>query len=169
MRKRTSVYIAIGSNCDPLEHIPRCLRMLEEIPRSALLAQSSWYRTLPWGIEDQPEFVNLAVGMDTALSPHSLLLQTQAIEARLGRERGAKNGPRTIDLDILLFGDLTLSDDGISIPHPGLLLRDFMLVPLIEIAPDARHPARCQPLRALQGELRYRQIVELVSPPPELR
>ena len=139
---KASVYIAIGSNIEPLRRIPCCLQMLEEIPESSLRAQSSWYRTLPWGMEDQLDFLNLVVGMDTSLSPRALLRETQAIEARLGRVRTLKNGPRVIDLDILLFGDRILEDDGLSIPHPGLLLRDFMLVPLIEIAPNAVYPVR---------------------------
>ena len=162
----TCVYLAIGSNIEPLRQIPRCLGMLAEIPESSLFAQSSWYRTLPWGVTGQAGFINLVVGMTTGLSPHGLLRQTQAIEARLDRVRTVKNGPRTMDLDILLYGDLVLCEDDLSLPHPGLLLRDFMLAPLIEIAPEVVHPLRGRPLRLLGPEIRYRQIVERLKTNP---
>lgn len=164
MRMENRVYIAIGSNIEPLWQIPRCLQMVAEIPGSQLRTQSAWYRTSPWGIEDQPDFLNLVVGMDTGLAPHALMHETQAIEERLGRVRTLKNGPRTIDLDILLFGNQVLTDNDISIPHPGLLLRDFMLVPLIEIAPDALHPISGLPVRLLEERLEYRLIVERMAP-----
>jgi len=159
MPSETAVFLSIGSNIEPLRQIPRCLQLLAHVRETSLFAESTWYRTRPWGIRAQPEFVNLVVGLNTRLSPRELLGETQGIETRLNRVRELKNGPRTIDLDILLFGDLVLAEADLSLPHPGLLLRDFMLMPLIEIAPGARHPQRNLPVRALEGEIRYRQII----------
>lgn len=153
-------YIAIGSNIGPFERIPQALDWLRRLPESRLVAESSWYRTRPWGMAGQSDFVNLAVGLQTALSPHRLLAETRMIESRLQRMRRERNGPRTIDLDILLFGDRVLDAADLLIPHPGLLVRDFMLIPLIEIAPDAVHPGRGRPVRALTGQIRHRQIIE---------
>lgn len=155
----TRAYLAVGSNIDPLRNIPRCLRQLRRIPESWVSVESSWYLTSPWGLESQPDFINLVIGLTTRLDPHALLAATQTIETRLERVRGQKNGPRTIDLDLLLFGDRLLDEPDLKIPHPGLLLRDFMLIPLIEIAPDLRFPARERPISELTWEIRYRQIV----------
>ena len=162
MGTKTRAYVAIGSNIEPERQIPRCLRLLGEMRRSALVAVSSRYRTLPWGVEDQLEFMNLVVGLDTYLGAHELLLETKAIEARLNRVRTFKNGPRTIDLDILLFGNLVLETVDLTIPHPGLLERDFMLEPLIEIAPEVVHPVRGLPLSQLQEHILYRQIIRRI-------
>jgi 2-amino-4-hydroxy-6-hydroxymethyldihydropteridine diphosphokinase len=163
MSAQPAVFIAIGSNIEPRRHIPRCLGLLGEIRESSLAAESSWYRTRPWGIADQPEFINLVVRLDTRLSPRELLRETQAIETSLDRVRTLKNGPRTLDLDILLFGERVVASDDLAIPHPGLLLRDFMLLPLIEIAPEAIHPVRRLPVKLLQGEIRYRQIMQRIA------
>lgn len=163
MSAPTPVFIAIGSNIEPQRHIGRGLGLLGKISESSLAAESSWYRSLPWGIADQPEFINLVVGIETRLSPLELLQETKAIEARLDRVQTLKNGPRTLDLDILLFGARVVATDDLAIPHPGLLLRDFMLLPLIEIAPDAIHPVRGLPVKLLEGEIRYRQITARIA------
>nr|WP_296911414.1 2-amino-4-hydroxy-6-hydroxymethyldihydropteridine diphosphokinase [Thiocapsa sp.] len=160
MSQHTLAFIAIGSNITPFEQIPQALDWLRHLPESSLFVESSWYRTLPWGMVEQPDFVNLVVGLKTCLSPHSLLGETRMIESRLQRVRREKNGPRTIDLDILLFGDRVLAEPDLHIPHPGLLVRDFMLIPLIEVAPDAVHPVRGRPVRTLTGQIRHRQILE---------
>ena len=155
----STAYVAIGSNIDPDANVRHGLWLLRRIPATRVVAESSHYRTAPWGMEAQPDFVNLVVGLETALPPLDLLRATQEIEQRLARRRTLKNGPRTIDLDILLYDAQVLDAPGLKIPHPGLLLRDFMLVPLIEIAPDVVHPLRRLPLRALTDEIRYRQIL----------
>lgn len=154
-----TAYLAIGSNLDPIRNIRRCLALLRTISNASLILESSWYLTRPWGIVAQPDFVNLVVGLETGLSPHQLLAATQDIETRLGRLRTLPNGPRTIDLDLLLFGNILLDQHELRIPHPGLLLRDFMALPLLEIAPQIVHPVRGLPLNALTREIRYRQIV----------
>lgn len=163
MNAQPAVFIAIGSNIEPERHIPRGLALLDRIRESSLATESSRYRTRPWGIAAQPEFINLVVGFETRLSPCELLRETQAIEASLGRVQTLKNGPRTLDLDILLFGERVVTSDDLEIPHPGLLLRDFMLLPLIEIAPEAIHPVRELPVKLLQGEIRYRQIMQRIA------
>jgi 2-amino-4-hydroxy-6-hydroxymethyldihydropteridine diphosphokinase len=166
MSAETRVFIAIGSNIAPQRQISSCIRLLGKVRQSSLVSESSWYRTRPWGVPDQPDFINLAVGIQTRLSPRELLRETRKIEACLDRERTLENGPRTIDLDILLFGERVVASVDLTIPHPGLLLRDFMLVPLIEIAPDAIHPLRRLPVKLLEEEIQFRQITERLAPEP---
>jgi 2-amino-4-hydroxy-6-hydroxymethyldihydropteridine diphosphokinase len=103
-----------------------------------LLARSSDYLTPPWGVEDQPPFVNLAVTVETALSPRALLTRALDVERALGRDRstGERWGPRPIDIDLLAYDDLTLDEPGLTLPHPRLFERAFVLVPLTEIAPE---------------------------------
>lgn len=164
MTHQTPVFLAIGSNIDPERHIAEGLARLSTLPETRLQSCSSWYRTKAWGIEDQPDFVNLVVGLNTGLDPRGLLMETQRIESSLGRVRHLRNGPRTIDLDILLFGDQVIEDPDLTIPHPGLTLRDFMLTPLIEIAPDTPHPLRGCPVSALADGILHRQILGRVRP-----
>ncbi|MBL8568790.1 MAG: 2-amino-4-hydroxy-6-hydroxymethyldihydropteridine diphosphokinase [Phreatobacter sp.] len=103
-----------------------------------LLARSSDYETPPWGVTDQPPFVNLAVRVETELSPRDLLKRALAVEAGLGRDRatGRRWGPRPVDIDILAYGDIRLDEPDLHIPHPRMTERAFVLVPLAEIAPD---------------------------------
>lgn len=159
MKPWTRAFVAIGSNIHPEHHIQQGLHWLGAIPDTRLNRVSSWYRTRPWGLESQPDFINLVAGLHTQLAPRELLLATQSIEQRLGRVRGETNGPRTIDLDILLFGDRVCSEPDLHIPHPGLLLRDFMLIPLVEIAPDFPHPELGRPVGELTGRILHHQII----------
>jgi len=103
-----------------------------------LVARSSDYRTPPWGVTDQPPFINAVIAVDTALTPHGLLDRALACERALGRDRAREQrwGPRTIDMDILAYDDLVLNDPSLTLPHPRLFERAFVLVPLAEIAPD---------------------------------
>lgn len=166
MPRDTTAYIAVGSNIRPQHHIARCLDLLAELPDCRQVSESAWYLTRPWGLTAQPHFVNLVVGVCTRVSAESLLRETQAIEQRLHRARSLKHGPRTIDLDILLFGDLVIEGPGLIIPHPALLERDFMLLPLLEIAPDLPHPIEGAALRDLTGRIRYHQIISPVPNHP---
>ena len=104
-----------------------------------IIARSSNYLTPPWGIEDQPEFLNKCLRVETALAPEALLARTQSVERAFGRDRAGERryGPRTLDIDILAYGDVVLSTPHLTIPHPRLFERAFVLVPLAEIAPDA--------------------------------
>ena len=105
-----------------------------------LLLVSSLYETAPWGKPDQPDFLNQVLLVETALSPQALLAAIFSIEEKGGRKRTVKNAPRTIDIDILFYNRLVLEEPGLSIPHPGILYRRFVLEPLNEISPDFIHP-----------------------------
>ncbi len=103
-----------------------------------LLARSSAYRTAPWGVEDQPAFINICIAVETSLTPHQVLERAQAVENALGRDRGNERrwGPRPIDIDLLAYDDLKLQTPELTLPHPRLFERAFVLVPLAEIAPE---------------------------------
>ena len=136
------VYIALGSNLTtPVEQLHAALRALAELPGSRLAAVSSFYASDPLGPPDQPRFVNAVAALDTELAPLALLDALQAIEREQGRVRKAERwGPRTLDLDILLFGDRQLSGERLTVPHYHMHARAFVLYPLAEIAPDLRLP-----------------------------
>jgi len=138
----TLAYIALGSNqASPLEQVASALNAIAAIPQSRVVATSSFYRTPPLGPQDQPDYLNAAVALETELSPEALLDHTQRIELEQGRVRKAERwGPRTLDLDIMLFGDITLSTPRLTVPHYDMKNRAFMLVPLVEIAPDCTFP-----------------------------
>ncbi|ADC62822.1 2-amino-4-hydroxy-6-hydroxymethyldihydropteridine diphosphokinase [Allochromatium vinosum] len=162
MSQETRAFIAIGSNIEPERHIALGLEALSQIPTTRIGAVSSWYRTRPWGLEAQAEFINLVVEVWTRLTPSALLAATQGVENRLGRIRAQVNGPRTLDLDILLYGERVDDMPELRLPHPGLLLRDFMLIPLLEIAPEVMHPERGHPIAELTDEIRYHQIIDRI-------
>jgi 2-amino-4-hydroxy-6-hydroxymethyldihydropteridine diphosphokinase len=131
--------LALGGNLGEVRAtLNRALAMLCEGNEVRLLARSSDYATPPWGIEDQPPFVNLCVAVETALTPQALLARAQAVERALGRRRTEERrwGPRTIDIDILAYNELTLHEADLTLPHPRLFDRAFVLVPLAEIAPE---------------------------------
>lgn len=138
----TRVYLALGSNlADPLHQVQSALNALAALPDTTLVATSSLYRTPPYGPPDQPDFLNAAVALDTALAAETLLDHTQRIELEQGRVRKAHRwGPRTLDLDIMLFGEQTLSTPRLTVPHYDMHNRAFMLLPLLEIAPDLTLP-----------------------------
>ena len=139
----TPAYIGVGSNLeDPRAHVEGALGELAELPRSRLVARSSLYRSAPLGYEAQPEFINAVARLDTELAAAELLAGLQAIEAEHGRRRSFANAPRSLDLDLLLFGDQRISRPQLTVPHPRMHERAFVLVPLIEIAPDAQIPGR---------------------------
>ncbi len=149
---RSSVFIGLGSNLDdPDWQIQQAMREIDEIPDTGLVRLSSHYQTAPVGLVDQPPFVNAVVQVETILSPHELLHHLAEIEQRHGRVRGEKNGPRTLDLDILLFNDWRIDDAQLVLPHPRMHERAFVLVPLVEIAPDAQIPGRGYARELLAG------------------
>jgi len=133
-------YIGIGSNLGNRQE--NCLRAIELLQKKGIIVikRSSLYETEPWGVKDQPRFINMAIEIDTSLEPKELLKILKNIEKELGREKSSKWGPRIIDLDILLFDDIILNEDNLKIPHPLMQERDFVLRPLCEIAPDIYHP-----------------------------
>ena len=138
----TRVYIAIGSNlASPLEQVNAAVAALAAIPDSRVIATSSFYRTPPLGPQDQPDYLNAAVALETALQAEALLDHTQRIELQQGRERKAERwGPRTLDLDIMLFGDAVIHTERLTVPHYDMKNRGFMLWPLFEIAPTLCFP-----------------------------
>lgn len=131
------VFLGLGGNIgDPARLIPEALRRLAATGTTRLVAVSSLYRTPPWGDVDQPEFLNAVAEIRTELSPMDLLAACLAVEAELKRRRTVRWGPRTIDIDIIAFGERRIAQEGLVIPHPRLAARAFVLVPLAEIAPD---------------------------------
>jgi len=136
------VYIAVGSNlASPLDQVNAAIAALGEIPETKIASVSSFYRTPPLGPQDQPDYLNTAVALDTRLEPETLLDNTQRIELRQGRIRKEERwGPRTLDLDIMLFGDLIIHTARLTVPHYDMHNRGFMLWPLAEIAPDLIFP-----------------------------
>ena len=131
--------IGLGGNVgDVRETLDRAVAALCEAPGVRLMAQSSDYRTPPWGVEDQPAFVNRCIAVATELAPRALLDRALAIEQTLGRDRTHERrwGPRRVDIDLLAYDDVTLIAPALTLPHPHLLERAFVLVPLAEIMPD---------------------------------
>jgi 2-amino-4-hydroxy-6-hydroxymethyldihydropteridine diphosphokinase len=132
-------FIALGGNVgDVRATFGQAIAILCDGTDVRLVARSSDYRTPPWGVTDQPPFINAVIAVSTTLAPHALLARAQTCERRLGRNRDREQhwGPRTIDLDVLAYDDLIQSDATLTLPHPHLFERAFVLVPLAEIAPD---------------------------------
>ncbi|RMA83263.1 MULTISPECIES: 2-amino-4-hydroxy-6-hydroxymethyldihydropteridine diphosphokinase [Enterobacter] len=150
----TLAYIAIGSNlASPLEQVNAAVQALGDIPQSQIVAVSSFYRTPPLGPQDQPDYLNAAVVLETALNAETLLDNTQRIELQQGRVRKEERwGPRTLDLDIMLFGHETISTERLTVPHYDMKNRGFMLWPLFEVAPDLIFPDGI-PLRTILDNL----------------
>lgn len=134
---RHTAFIGLGSNLeDPRAQVRRALSALASLPESAQLRQSSLYQTDPVGFLDQPAFINAVAALETSLDPTKLLWHLRAIEAAQGRSRGVPNGPRTLDLDLLIYGDLVLNSPELILPHPRMHDRAFVLVPLAELSPE---------------------------------
>jgi len=133
----TTAYVGFGSNLgDRRFYIREALRLLDEVPGIKVKRVAPLYRTAPVGLTEQEWFFNTVAEIDTSLSPHALLAALLAVEARLGRVRTRRWGPRTIDLDILLYGDLRLHTPDLTVPHPRLTERAFAVVPLADLAPE---------------------------------
>jgi len=135
--------IALGANIgEPLRQIEAGFTALAALPDTRLLVRSSLYRSAPVGYADQPDFINAVAIIETSLDPHALLDALLTIERVNGRVREFPNAPRTLDLDIVLYGDSVVQDPGLTIPHARMLERAFVMVPLAEVAPDMRVPGR---------------------------
>jgi 2-amino-4-hydroxy-6-hydroxymethyldihydropteridine diphosphokinase len=149
----TTAFVALGANLDgPARHVARALRELDRLPRSRVVRRSSLYRTAAVGGPQQPDYVNAVAEIDTTLEPGPLLDAMLALEQAHGRQRSVPNAPRTLDLDLLLYGDRRLEEARLTLPHPRLHERAFVLVPLAEIAPDATVPGRGR-VRDLLGKV----------------
>jgi 2-amino-4-hydroxy-6-hydroxymethyldihydropteridine diphosphokinase len=128
-------YVALGSNQDdPQRQVLAAFSALDMLPDTRLERRSSLYRTPPWGVTDQPDFINAVAELDTGLGPKPLMQALLRIEAQAGRTReGRRWGPRILDLDLLMYGDLQLDEPGLSVPHPRIAERAFVLLPLAEL------------------------------------
>ena len=143
----TTAYVGLGSNLGDREQLIRAAAKLIGAVRLSTVIE-----TEPWGLEDQPRFLNAVAEVETGLEPPAFLTFLLDVERRLGRERiGPRFGPRTIDLDLLLFGDRTVDEPGVVVPHPRLHERRFVLEPLAELAPDVEIPGNGTVLAALAG------------------
>lgn len=131
-----TTYIGLGSNlCDPEQQLQRALNVLSLIPQTCLMQSSRFYYSKPLGPIAQPDYVNAVAELKTRLNPHQLFSHLQAIEYQQGRRRTQRWGPRTLDLDLLWYGDHTVETVDLVIPHPEMKNRDFVIRPLQEIAP----------------------------------
>jgi len=155
-------YVGLGSNLgDPRAQVERALAALARLPSSVLVARSPLYRTPPFGEVPQPPFVNAAAGLLTRLAPEEMLEELRALERELGREPPRERwGPRHIDLDLLVVGAERRASDTLTLPHPGIAERDFVLYPLADIAPDLDVP-RLGKVRVLRERVANRSIERL--------
>jgi 2-amino-4-hydroxy-6-hydroxymethyldihydropteridine diphosphokinase len=155
-------YVGLGSNLDsPVRQVSEGLVALGDLPRTTIIARSPLYRSAPMGPQDQPDYVNAVAALCTALAPMELLEKACKIEDAHGKDReGEKWGPRTLDLDILLFGDLTSEDPRLLLPHPGLTKRNFVVYPLLRVAPELVLPDG-RALKAVARELTMDGLEEM--------
>lgn len=138
-----SAFVGLGANLgEPEAQVRRAIAALRRLPRTRLVAASSLYRSAPVGVGEQPDFVNAVAEVETTLSARELLDELLAIEARFGRERPAPGAPRTLDLDLLLYGDQVIAEPGLAVPHPRMHERAFVLAPLAEIAAEISVPRK---------------------------
>lgn len=148
MRQRC--YVALGANLgDPIATVTTAVAALRQLPDTAFVAASSLYRTAPVGLKHQPDFINAVVELIAVVPAPTLLDMLFEIEARFGRQRSMRNAPRTLDLDLLLYGDVVSDDPVLTLPHPRMHERAFVLAPLAEIAPRLHIPGRGPVLQLL--------------------
>jgi len=146
------IYLGLGSNVgDRLGYLEAAIVSLP--PAVEVLRRSLIYETAPWGYQDQADFLNMVIEAETELAPQELLKKLKAIETKVGRKPTFRNGPRQIDIDILLYGNETISLGGVTIPHPRLQERAFVLVPLADLAPQLRLPRQKQTVSELLQKL----------------
>jgi len=164
MQRWRPAYVALGSNLDdPPGRVRDALERLRDVPDTRLVARSSLWKSRPLGPQHQPDFVNAAVGLLTRLPAASLLQALQAIERDMGRVPPAQRwGPRVIDLDLVAYASETVSAPGLTIPHPGVQERDFVLYPLAEIAPELWIPGPGR-VRTLAARVEDRGLVQLAE------
>lgn len=152
MKHAAVAFVALGANLgEPARTVSSAMQALTEIPATTLARASSLYRTAPVGLKNQPDFINAVALLHTALSPQQLLQELFHIEGRFGRLRGASNAPRTLDLDLLLHGDSILAEAQLTLPHPRMHQRAFVLVPLLEVVADCQIPGYGWASELLQG------------------
>ena len=162
-----NVYIGFGSNIgDRFAHINRALHLLLEAEGVAPMQISSLYETEPVGYKNQHWFINGVIAIETKVLPRPLLALLKTFEYQIGREQRSRWGPREIDLDLLIFGDQCVDTPELSVPHPEMQRRRFVLLPFAEIAPDVVHPILGKNVHTLLSELTGPEVVHRVAPPP---
>ncbi len=164
--KLNIAFIGIGSNeGNKIENIRSSVTLINDLADCTIEKVSSLYETLPFGDVKQDNFFNAAVKISTSLNPQEVFNELKIIEQKLGRIFREKWGPREIDLDILLFNDLIFSDEIITLPHKGIIYRDFVLVPLIEIEPELIHPVYNKKMADFVSGLKIKNIINQLSEP----
>ena len=151
-----NIYLSLGSNIDPRNNIATAIKLLSQ--RYPIIRVSSFFQTIPWGFQQHSFFVNCAIHFRSTEQPETILSFTQKLERYLNRKKLILNGPRTIDIDILLYDNIVINSLYLTLPHPGLTTRDFMLIPLLELAPYTRHPCNKSYLSEYLVKLKFRQI-----------
>jgi len=162
--KLNTVYIGLGSNVgDRLQNLRRALSCIKLLHNTTIKSVSSIYETLPFGKTEQSDFYNAVIKIETGYSPNELLKELKRIEKQIGRIERERWGPREIDLDILLFNELIFSDEIITLPHKGIIYRDFVLFPLIEIEPELINPVYNRRYKDFVDELENKYILKKLS------
>lgn len=160
-------YIGFGSNIgDRFAHIDQALRLLREADGVSLIQVSSLYETEPVGYEQQDWFLNGVLAIETRLSPDQLLALLKQIETGVGRHQRVRWGPREMDLDLLIYDQCCIDTPALTVPHPEMHRRSFVLVPFAEIAPEVIHPVFQQNIQTLLSNLTDGKTVRLAAPPP---
>ena len=156
-----TVYLGLGSNqSDPINQIKNATELIEKIETSKITKKSSLYESLPVGYLDQPNFINQVISLQTSLSPAELFERFQQIEFQLKRVKKIVNGPRTIDIDILLFNQEIILTKDLTIPHPRMLDRAFVMIPLLEIEPNILMP-KISNLKEILGKLDKKTLTKI--------
>jgi len=159
------VYLALGSNIG--DRLANLLTAAAALPPEVVVRRASTvYETAPWGVLDQPDFLNQVLEVETQLTPVELLAHIKQVEAMLGRAQTVRYGPRRIDLDILFYEDQVIDVQGLVVPHPRLHERTFVLVPLADLAPDFRHPQIGKTVREMLAELDAADVKPFWQPAP---
>ena len=162
-------YIGFGSNIDDrFTYISQALQLLLKGDNVSLIKVSSLYETEPVGYEEQDWFLNGVVAIETGLSVHRLLPLLKHIEGEVGRQHRVRWRPREVDLDLLIYDQCSINTPNLTVPHPEMHLRSFVLVPFVEIAPKVLHPVLGQNIRTLLSNLNDEKTVKLVAPPPKI-
>lgn len=167
-----TAYLGLGSNVgDRMANLEAGLRLLDATGGIRVVNCSSIYETEPWGLTQQPRFLNVTATIETFLEPGGLLAAVKTIENDMGRVTTVRYGPRNIDIDILLFGSLVIDwqTPDLKIPHSRMLERAFVLIPLAEIAGEVLHPATQRPMTKLAQDVQDREGVKLFAPSPQLQ